>query len=117
MKTNTAHASFRLGQILATPGALEAIETAGQNPADFIMRHAAGDWGDVCAEDKAQNDASLGPLEHVPPQTTKARDDRDRNHDGRMRLLSVYYTAQRVKLYIITEWDRSATTLLLPSEY
>lgn len=92
---------FNTGQILATPGALEALEDSGQNPGDFLSRHVKGDWGEVCAEDKGSNDQSL--------------------IDG-SRLLSAYRTLNGTKLWIITEatddrGHRAATTILLPSEY
>lgn len=89
-------AKFALGQIVATPGALEALESAGQNPAEFLARHAAGDWGEVDDEDKQANDDSL---------KTGAR------------LLSAYRTSQDERLWIITEADRSSTCLLRPDEY
>ena len=87
---------FELGQILATPGALAALQKAGQEPADFLRRHVACDWGDLSDEDQKENDYSL---EHG------------------FRLLSSYRTNAGDKLWIITEADRSATTLLLPEEY
>jgi hypothetical protein len=92
---------FPLGQCLATPGALEALEQSGETPAKFLKRHVAGDWGDVCEEDKAANEASL--------------------NDG-SRLLSAYRTTKGVKIWIITEacddsGNRAATTLLKPEEY
>ena len=87
---------FELGQILATPGALAALQKAGQEPADFLRRHVAGDWGDLSNEDQMENNYSL---EHG------------------FRLLSSYPTNAGDKLWIITEADRSATTLLLPEEY
>lgn len=92
---------FNTGQILATPGALEALQASGQNPGDFLSRHVKGDWGEVCAEDKGSNDQSL--------------------IDG-SRLLSAYRTLNGTKLWIITEatddrGHRAATTILLPSEY
>lgn len=89
-------AKFPLGDIVATPGALEALREANQNPAEFLARHACGDWGDLSADDVAANQSSL---EH------------------NCRLLSSYGTATGSKLWIITEADRSATTLLLPEEY
>jgi hypothetical protein len=87
---------FELGQIVATPSALATIEKAGQEPGDFLKRHAACDWGDLSAEDQKENDFSL---EHG------------------YRLLSSYRTKAGDKLWIITESDQSATTLLLPEEY
>jgi hypothetical protein len=92
---------FSLGQILATPGALEAIEQAGHAPAEFLDRHAQGDWGEVVEEDAQANNQAL--------------------IDG-SRLLSVYRTAKGAKIWIITEAaddtnQRLATTILLPEEY
>ncbi len=85
-----------LGLVVATPGALRALETAGQMPEEFLVRHVGGDWGEVGAEDWQENELSV--------------------KEG-FRLLSVYTLATGVKLWIITEADRSATTLLLPEEY
>ena len=92
---------FNLGRLLATPGALAALQASGQSPAEFISRHAQGDWGQVCAEDGQLNDAALV--------------------DG-SRLLSAYRTSRNTKLWIITEaaddeGRRAATTILLPEEY
>lgn len=87
---------FPLGQMLATPGALEALQKSGQCPLEFLARHARCDWGDVCPEDRQANDDALS--------------------DGG-RLFSVYHTKAGEKLWLITEADRSASTLLLPSEY
>jgi hypothetical protein len=50
---------FQLGKLLATPGALKALESAGENPADFILRHVMGDWGELSGEDKRENEISL----------------------------------------------------------
>jgi len=87
---------FPLGRIVATPGALQALEAAGQQPSVFLDRHASGDWGEVNDEDKRENEFSL--------------------RNG-FRILSAYTTHAGEKLWIITEADRSATTLLLPDEY
>jgi hypothetical protein len=87
---------FRLGQTVATPGALEALGQAGQLPFHFLARHARGDWGELCPADKRANDRAL------------------REGD---RLLSAYKTSTGERLWVITEADRSATTILLPSEY
>jgi hypothetical protein len=89
-------ARFSLGRIVATPGALQALEEAGQDPSEFLIRHQAGDWGELCEEDRQENELSL--------------------REG-FRLLSVYRTRCGVKLWIITEADRSVTTILLPQEY
>jgi hypothetical protein len=87
---------FNFGQVCGTPGAMEALEKAGQAPSDFLDRHVRGDWGDVCQEDAEANHESL--------------------KDG-SRILSAYRTTLNVKLWIITEADRSSTCILLPSEY
>lgn len=89
-------AKFHPGQVVATPGALSALEDSNQAPSEFLLRHVRGDWGLVDDEDKATNDSAL-------------------KNEG--RLLSAYETANGERLWVITEWDRSATTLLLPSEY
>jgi hypothetical protein len=81
---------------VATPGALEALADAGESPLDFLARHQAGDWGALCPEDRRLNDQAL--------------------RQG-ARLLSAYHTSKGVKLWLITEADRSSTCLLLPEEY
>ena len=87
---------FKLGRLLATPGALRAIEEAGDDPATFLLRHLSGDWGELGAEDVLENEQSL--------------------KEG-FRLLSAYRLKNGTKIWIITEADRSATTFLLPEEY
>ena len=87
---------FELGQIVATPGALAALHKAGQEPGEFLTRHVNREWGDLSDEDQKGNDYSL---EHG------------------FRLLSSYRTNAGDKVWIITESDRSVTTLLLPEEY
>lgn len=87
---------FALGQVVATPGALAAMEEAGQNPLGLLMRHQSGDWGELDEEDKAENELSV--------------------REG-FRILSAYVLTTKVKVWIITESDRSATTFLLPEEY
>jgi hypothetical protein len=87
---------FSLGHVVATPGALDALQRAGQNPSEFLDRHSAGDWGDLCEDDLRANTRSLKHGE---------------------RILSAYNLNNGTKIWVITEWDRSATTLLLPSEY
>jgi len=87
---------FPLGRILMTTGASEALLTAQHVPPEFLLRHQHGDWGDLCAEDSRENERSLRVGS---------------------RLLSSYRTRTEDKLWVITEWDRSATTLLLPAEY
>lgn len=92
---------FTLGQVVATPGVLEALEEAGQTPAFFLNQHVSGNWGIVSEEDWALNDEALS--------------------DG-SRILSAYLTLKGKKLWLISEatddnGQRAATTLLLPEEY
>jgi hypothetical protein len=91
-----ASPKFSLGQIVATPGALRALDASGEAPFDFLFRHAAGDWGELDEHDRRENEMSL--------------------REG-FRLLSAYRLKTGEKLWIITEADRSVTTLLLPGEY
>ena len=87
-------AKFPLGRLVATPNALENIP----NPEilSALQRHLTGDWGDVDEHDRKENEFSL--------------------KEG-FRLLSVYRSARGVKFWIITEADRSRTTVLLPQDY
>lgn len=87
---------FPLGDLVATPGALKALEKNGVIPMRLISRHMCGDWGDV------------------PPDDAKANVDALRIG---ARLLSSYPLDDGARIWIITEADRSVTTLLLPSEY
>ena len=87
---------FTLGQVMATPGALSALEKAEQLPAEFLDRHVNGDWGRVPDEDKQENEFSV---EHG------------------FRILSAYTTSAGDRVWVLTEADRSTTTILLPSEY
>jgi hypothetical protein len=84
---------FSLGEVVITPGALDTF--AEIEYGKCLSRHVTGDWGDLCDEDKQTNEIAL--------------------NEG-LRLFSSYIINGN-KLWIITEWDRSATTLLLPSEY
>jgi len=90
-------AKFPLGQIIGTPRALRVLDTARQAPWEYIIkRHAQGDWGDMCNEDHEANERAL--LEGD-------------------RLMSAYTLPTGVKVWVITEADRSATTIMLPEEY
>ena len=80
---------------MATPGALKLLVDAGEDPFDYLARHAKGDWGDLCAFDRRQNERAL--------------------REG-LRVFSSYETLAG-RVWIITEADRSATTILLPEEY
>lgn len=85
---------FSLGQTLITPGAMEAL--LSEDVFRSLRRHARGDWGDCCKDDREANDIAL--------------------HEG-SRILSVYHDEVGTKFWIITEADRASTTVLLPSEY
>ena len=87
---------FPAGQIVATPGALALLERANKTPVEFLSRHLRGDWGDLCPEDKTENELSL--------------------KQG-FRLMSSYRVTENENLWVITEADRVTTTLLLPDEY
>ena len=84
---------FPLGRLVVTPGALEVIEALDEFP--YLRRHAEGDWGDLCADDKQVNEDAL--------------------RCG-TRILSHYATPEG-RIYIITEADRSSTCILRPEEY
>ena len=86
---------FSLGQIVSTPGALDVLDREAVNAADLLQRHQSGDWGNVPPEDAEENDLSIV--------------------NGN-RILSSYIVGED-RIWIITEADRSSTTLLLPEEY
>ena len=108
--TYSNYARFPLGQIVATPGALELLQETGFSAAALISRHVQGSWGDLCEEDRTDNEFAV---------------------TRRLRILSCYrlVDAERLAatprekrsslptLLVITEADRSVTTLLLPSDY
>ena len=87
---------FRLGTVLITPGAILALVEANQFATELLERHVYGDWGELPTEDRQANERAL-------QQGT--------------RLFSAYTLTTGRRLWIITEWDRSITTLLLPMEY
>jgi hypothetical protein len=88
---------FKLGQVVITPGALEALRVSGESPWVFLVRHIACDWGEVDQEDKRLNDEAL--------------------RDGG-RLLSAYRTAKGERIWVITEAEpRNSTCYLTPDEY
>ena len=87
---------FPLGRVVATPGALQALERAEQEPEELLNRHDRGDWGEMPEPDKQENEFSL-------------------QHG--FRIFSAYTTSAGDRIWIITEADRSATTILLPDEY
>ena len=92
----TTKGLFSLGHLLSTPGALAALEEAGVEPSELLGRHVTGDWGNLDEEDKVLNNQALV-------------DD--------TRILSAYILSTGTKVWIISEADKSATTILLPHEY
>jgi len=84
-----------LGKVVATPGALNLLTDAGEDAFDYLARHATGDWGELCTFDRRQNKSAL--------------------REG-ARVLSSYPVGED-RVWIITEADRSVTTILLPEEY
>ena len=104
---STTHASarFELGQLCNTSGAQEVLQRYQVNPFELIGRHVRGDWGDVCHEDARTNEnalrvgARIFSVYVLPPP------------------LSESGTLAPAKVWLITEADRSVTTLLLPEEY
>ena len=92
-----SQARFPPGQVVMTTGVDELVRQGRLNPTPYLRRHLHGDWGDLSGDDWRLNDAALA--------------------SGEDRLFSSYQVMPDLKLWIITEWDRSVTTLLLPSEY
>jgi hypothetical protein len=88
-------APLPLGRVLATPGALKLLTETGGHPFELLARHATGDWGELCAFDRRQNEMAL--------------------REG-YRILSSYPIGTE-RVWVITEADRSVTTILLPEEY
>ena len=93
---NESKVLFSLGSVYLTVGAREALEESNQTPNEFLAKHQSGDWGLVCEDDKRENQLSV--------------------KEG-FRILSSYRTSQNVKIWVITEADRTSTTLLEPNEY
>ena len=92
--TSLPIALFRIGRICSTPSALETLSS--DNILSGLQRHQAGNWGDVCDEDREANNQAL---------------------KNGTRLFSVYHGANGIKFWIITEADWSVTTILLPEDY
>ncbi len=91
---NLTDSKFLLGRLVATSKA--ASQLSPEDVAVAIRRHASGDWGEVCEDDRASNEEALV--------------------EG-LRLMSVYMSSNGLTFWIITEWDRSITTVLLPEDY
>ena len=98
----TKSPKFKLGQIVATPGALAVLKKAGVKPVVLLARHQSGDWGgQLCQEDRELNELAVA---------------NERDKDNRHRVFSLYKIKHET-IYIITEHDRSSTTILLSSDY
>ncbi len=97
-----AKPKFKLGKTVITLGAIDVIEKSGQNPASFLQKHQCGDWGEVCKDDAELNDEAVS---------------QEGDPENQQRVMSVYKTTKGDEIWVITEWDRSVTTILLPSEY
>ena len=87
---------FSLGKIIVTPNAVDAFFAAHQTPHEFMAQHRAGNWGEVSQYEQEQNECCL---------------------KKGLRIISAYRLKTGVKIWVITEADRSATTLLLSEEY
>ncbi|KAG8150194.1 hypothetical protein [Burkholderia catarinensis] len=94
--TRRAGARFKLGRVLATPAAVDVLNQAQVSIIDLLIRHVRGDWGDLSESDRQQNELSV---------------------EAGLRILSSYVLPNRQTVWVITEWDRSATTFLLPGDY
>ena len=98
----TKSPKFKLGKIVITPGAISSLAKSNQLPSDFLTQHQEGNWGEHKKFDKKQNELAIS---------------NEGNIDLQQRVLSSYKTKLNEKIWIITEWDRSITTILLPDEY
>ena len=94
MLVNVERARFSLGQVVATPGALDELKQSGQTPSEILSRHQTGDWGQIPDEDRTENELSV--------------------KEG-FRILSAYELTTGEKVWVITEADRSATTIFVTS--
>lgn len=93
---STTAARFPLGLLFLTPGAIEALEEAGQTAREFIERHVRLEQGELRDDDHKENLFSVS---------------------RKLRIFSAFKTAKGEKVWVITEADRSTTTILLPEEY
>ncbi|HDR9181147.1 TPA: hypothetical protein QDB06_001698 [Burkholderia vietnamiensis] len=81
---------FHPGKLLVSHAALAALRANGVPVVSIVLRHIAGDWGIVSEDDKRQNDVSIA---------------------AGLRLISIYRLADQIRILVITEWDRSNTTI------
>ena len=99
-KTVNVATKFELGRLVFTRGVNDRVAENGQFSKfvlDSLRRHARGDWGDLCQEDKDENEYAL--------------------RQGNLRILSAYQSNGQPKIWIITEANHSVTTILFPEEY
>jgi hypothetical protein len=87
---------FPMGRVVATPDAIDALTKAGDSAETYLNRHVTGDWGNMPKEDAEENEHAL--------------------REG-FRLFSSYTLSDGTEIWIITEADRSSTTVLLPDNY
>jgi hypothetical protein len=97
---------FPLGEIVGTPAVLQKLSNLNQTVEEYLFRHEKGDWGELDPEDKERNDSAVSG--YIDANTGKTIYS---------RILSSYELPDSTKLWIVTEADRSVTTLLLPEEY
>jgi hypothetical protein len=88
--SRTGKVLFRPGNVVATPGAIEAINASGDSPFELLMRHLTGDWGDLAEHDRRENELSV------------------QHHS---RILSCYRLSHGTRIWLITEADRSSTDI------
>jgi len=92
---NSEH-KFEPGQTVSTPGALEELTRAGVRPIEIYERHLRLEQGSLCDEDHEENKKAI---------------------ENENRIFSAFKLSTGAEIYVITEWDRSVTTILKPSEY
>ena len=95
------NSKFALGRIVSTKNAMKMLNDKMISPLSFLQRHQSGDWGNICEEDKEQNNLAI---EH------------EGNVEKQKRVMSVYRIGTQT-IWIITENNRSVTTLLRPCDY
>lgn len=107
---NSGAGKFPLGRLVATPGALALVQGRRINIFALIERHVLGDWGDLHEEDKQENENALKEGRRLMSAYVV-----DKSSDNIAGFGEEGYEGEKV--WVITEWDRSVTTVLLPSEY
>jgi hypothetical protein len=112
---------FALGELYYTPGAQDVLLRYHISPFELLTRHVSGDWGELCSEDAEANEEALTSGARLMSSYTLSSPSGDSNGDGDNAVDGNANTDDRtlkpVKVWLITEADRSVTTLLLPDEY